>query len=108
MCASACFFIFVAGIERSAVFSEGAILGIHRPFLSDNDLRALSDDQAIASANRVRATVENYLKEMGVPSKYAERMFSLPPDKVSWVGNADFKTDLDGVIPELKDWLAAR
>jgi hypothetical protein len=38
MCASACFFIFVAGIERYAGYRSNVaplILGIHRPYLSD-------------------------------------------------------------------------
>ena len=84
------------------------ILGIHRPYLSDKELKVLSGDQAITSANRVRTTVDNYLKEMGVPPKYADLMFSVPKDKVRWIGNAEFRTDLEGVIPDLKDWLAAR
>jgi hypothetical protein len=109
MCASACFFIFVAGIKRTA--DDGGdepILGIHKPYLSESDLRMLDGDQAIASANRIRTTVENYLKEMNVPAKYADMMFTVPKDEVRWIGSADFKNDLEGIIPELKDWLAAR
>jgi hypothetical protein len=109
MCASACFFIFVAGIKRTAADgSDEAILGIHKPYLSDSDLRMLGGDQAIASANRLRTTVENYLKEMGVPAKYADMMFAVPKDEVRWIGSADFKNNLEGIIPELKDWIAAR
>lgn len=108
MCASACFFVFAAGINRASDYSQDAILGIHRPYLSDNDLRTLSGDQAITSANRVRAAVEKYLKEMSVPAKYADLMFSVSKDEVRWLNNADFDADLQGTIPELKDWLAAR
>ncbi len=108
MCASACFFIFVAGVERTADLGSDAILGIHKPYLSASDLKIQSGDQAITSANQVRTIVENYLKEMGVPTKYADLMFSTPKDKVRWVGNADFNADLEGVIPALRDWLAAR
>jgi hypothetical protein len=108
MCASACFFIFVAGVNRTADLLADPILGIHRPYLSDIDLRTLSGDQAITSANQIRATVENYLKEMTVPAKYTDLMFSVPKDKVRWIGNADFHADLEGPIPELRDWLAAR
>jgi hypothetical protein len=110
MCTSACFFIFVAGITRADEAKGhyiGLRLGIHRPFLSDSDLRTLSGDQAITSANRVRATVENYLKEMNVPGKYVDLMFSVPRDKIRWLGKADV-ADLEGTIPELNDWLAAQ
>jgi hypothetical protein len=109
MCASACFFIFVAGVKRTVdAWSGDPILGIHRPYLSDSDLRMLSGDQAITSTNRLRSVVENYLKEMGIPAKYADAMFAVPKDEVQWIGAADFKNDLEGIILELRDWLAAR
>jgi|SRR6185437_15643941 len=108
MCSSACFFIFIAGIKRTYDEPGDPILGIHRPYLSDSDLKTLSGDQAINSANQIRTTVENYLKEMNIPAKYADLMFSVPKDKVRWIGKADFETDFDGIIPELKDWLTAR
>lgn len=83
MCASACFFIFVAGVKRTDdAWSSDPILGIHRPYLSDSDLRMLSGDQAITSTNRLRSVVENYLKEMGIPAKYADAMFAVPKDEI--------------------------
>jgi hypothetical protein len=109
MCARACFFVFVAGVHRIVDLSgfDEAILGIHRPFLTGNDLRGLSANEAIASANQLRTVVENYLKEMNVPAKYADLMFSVPKDQVRWIGSADFESDLEGFIPELKDWMDA-
>ena len=107
-CASACFFIFAAGVNRTTDLLDDPILGIQRPYLSDSDLRLLSGDQAIISANQVRTTVDNYLKEMSVTAKYADLMFSVPKDKVRWIANAEFHADLEGTIPELRDWLAAR
>src|SRR5262249_17527218 len=109
MCTSACFFIFVAGITRTdEVNLQDPRLGIHRPYVSDSDLRTLSGDQAITAASGVRATVENYLKEMSVPAKYVDLMFSMPKGEIRWIGNADFAADLEGTVPELRDWLAAR
>jgi hypothetical protein len=111
MCASACFFIFVAGVYRTSEdmdVEDNAILGIHRPFLTDADLRAMSGDQAISSANQLRVVIENYLKEMGVPAKYADLMLSIPKDDVQWIENAAFETDFKGIIPELRDWVYAR
>jgi TPR repeat protein len=109
MCASACFFIFVAGIYRASDSGlGGALLGIHRPYLSETDLKTLSGTQAIASASRARAVVENYLKEMGVATKYVDLMFSIPKDQVRWIDQASFEADFGGLIPDLKDWVAAR
>jgi hypothetical protein len=115
-CASACFFVFVAGVDRSddaePIFDFDPrippYLGIHRPYLSETDLRGLSANQAIAVAGRARTTVENYLREMGVLGKYVDQMFSVPKDEIRWVGAHDFDADFRGVIPELRDWLTAK
>src|SRR6516165_468156 len=48
LCASACFFMFVAGIHRSAEDVGPAILGIHKPYLLDTELKKGSD-QSIAT-----------------------------------------------------------
>ncbi len=108
-CASACFFIAVAGIKRyGSPIGDEVLLGIHRPYLSDADLKALSANQTIASTAQLRSIVEAYLKEMGAPSKYMDLMFSIPRDQIRWISEDDFKSDFAGFIPELKDWLDAR
>ena len=108
MCASACFFVLVAGIHRQSDFLHEPILGIHKPYLSKAELRALSSDKAIAVADQTRAIVESYLREMGVPAKYADQMFSVPKDEVRWISSNEFETDFAGFIPELRDWVDAR
>jgi hypothetical protein len=107
LCTSACFFIFVAGIERS-ITADKVFLGIHRPFMSDADLRAVNANQAMASATQARSVVNAYLKEMSVPAKYADLMFSIPKDQVRWIAEADFKADFMGLVSELRDWMNAR
>ncbi len=107
MCASACFFIFVAGIDRERNIWP-PVLGIHRPYLSEADLKRLSGNQVIASAGQMRTVVEDYLKEMGVPVKYADLMFSIPKDQVRLIDEDDFVSDFEGYIPELQDWLDAK
>jgi hypothetical protein len=102
MCASACFFVFVAGIHRSSDDLGPPILGIHRPSLAANDLSRLNIDQTTAADDRARATVEKYLKLMGVPSKYAENMYSVPKGKILWIRYDEFQTDFEGFISESK------
>jgi hypothetical protein len=108
MCASACFFIFVAGIHRSSDNFGPVILGIHRPSISDSDLKRLSRDQATAADDQARTTVERYLAVMGVPARYAENMYSVPYGKIRWIRNDEFETDFNGFVPELKDWVKTR
>ena len=111
LCASACFFIFVGGIDREGDFYPDTyppILGIHRPYLSESGLRKLSGDQVIAVAQQTRLIVEEYLKEMGVSAKYADLMFSIPKDRVRMIDKHDFDSDFKGYIPEIQDWLDAK
>ena len=108
LCTSACFFIFVAGIRRSSDELGPAILGIHRPSISDSDLRKLSLDQATAAEDRTRTAIENYLQVMDVPAKYAEDMYSVPKGKIQWIRNDEFDKDFAGFIPELSDSVKAR
>ena len=108
MCASACFFIFVAGAHRSSDELGPAILGIHRPFLSGSASHRLSLNQATAADERTRTTIENYLNVMGVPSKYAEDMYSVPRGKIQWIRNDEFDSDFAGFIPELRDLVKAK
>ena len=84
------------------------MLGIHRPYFSENDLRELSSDQAILAASGARRIVENYLKEMSVPFKYIDQMSSIPKNQIRWISEEDFDADFEGIIPELKDWIDAR
>ena len=110
LCASACFFIFVAGIHRVTYLDVGddPLLGVHRPFFTDKDLKALGAHEAIESATRIRAVIERYLKEMDVPAKYADLLFSVPKDQIRWITGVEFRTDLSGFVPALKDWMDAR
>jgi hypothetical protein len=103
LCASACFFIHVGGIYR-----WGDTLLIHRPYLSDAELRRLSGDQVLRMSQVARTETDAYLKEMGLPAKYSELMYSVPKDQVQLLAESDVKADIYGFIPELKDWVDAR
>lgn len=114
MCASACFFVFVGGVERDcsdpalALAGNAPLLGIHRPYMSEVELTRIDASDAMASVKKTRAVIEDYLKAMSVPSKYADRMFAVPKEQIQWISTEDFQTDFQGFIPELSDWMSAR
>jgi len=108
VCTSACFFLFIAGIQRMADYGESPGLGIHRPYMSDADVRLLSADGAMKAATNTRAVVDAYLREMGVPAKYSDAMFSIQKDTIKWIDPESFTADFQGFIPELIDWVRAR
>lgn len=79
-CLSACFFLYIAGVQRF-IHPPFTQLGIHRPYFSDlgvgvglNEIRALRSRQMEA----LRA----YLNEMDIPLSLAEVMMSVPPEEI--------------------------
>lgn len=108
MCASACFFIFVAGVNRKSDGGGPAILGIHRPALAKNEQKRLEFDQIAAAANKMRSIIANYLKVMDAPAQYAAAIFLVPSGRIRWIRNDEFDGDFNGFIPELRDRLSAK
>jgi hypothetical protein len=110
-CASACFFIFVAGIHRSSSDRGNhgpAILGIHSPTLSQNDLSKVAPNLATAANGRIRTIIESYLKVMDVPAKYVEEIYSAPTSRVRWIRNDEFESNFAGFIPALNALVKAK
>jgi hypothetical protein len=108
LCASACFFIFVSGINRKSDGFGPAILGIHRPSLSDQERKTLEYEQIAAAADQMRAAVVKYLTVMDAPERYAAEMFAVPPGKIRWIRNDEFDEDFKGIIPRLRDKFNAK
>ena len=51
--------------------------------------------------------METYLKQMDVPAKYADRMFSIPKEQLLWISEDDYEADLK-IVPSLRDWVEAK
>jgi hypothetical protein len=45
---------------------------------------------------------------MGVQAKYADLMYRIPKDEIRWITQEQFERDFEGVVPELKEWVAVR
>jgi hypothetical protein len=104
-CISACFLVYVAGIDRNLNWTGR--LGIHRPRLQQKSVE-LSENE-IANANiGIRNTIKRYLQRMDVPEKYLDLMFSISPDGVRWISQDEFDADLKGYIPEMRALLNER
>ncbi len=102
LCASSCFFIFVAGFQRF-----GAVVGIHRPYLSNDSYRSISLADAKKQNDVVREVVGSYFTKMGVPLSYLDRMMSIPASEVVWLKHEEIKTDFDGYIHGIAYWMGA-
>lgn len=102
-CASACFFIYVAGVDRM-----GDTIGIHQPYFDPEMLRKSEGSDVIERSRGVKLFVESYLSEMGVPSKYTELMFNTRKNEIRWLTHDEISHDFLGLIPELRDWVESR
>ncbi len=86
VCASACFFIYSAGVYRS-----GDVLGLHRPRITEKDLKYLTMDEAALGQTSTRDIASTYLNKMGIPASIIENMNATKPDDIYWL-NENFVT----------------
>ena len=105
-CASACFFIYVAGVYRHLNWTGR--LGYHRPIELESEANKLDVEQALNHTWRVRQLIQKYLADMNVPDKYIDLIYSVPFSEVHWVTQAEFDSDLQGLVPEAKEWVGAK
>ncbi|MDX9785367.1 MAG: hypothetical protein RBT11_01205 [Desulfobacterales bacterium] len=102
VCASSCFFIYAGGIYRS-----GDEIGIHRPYFSKEDYARMGGNEVIGKSKTVASMVEDYLKEMGVPSRFSEIMFSTQKDSIRWLNHEELK-ELNRYAPGLDDLIDSK
>jgi hypothetical protein len=93
-CASACFFLYVAGVNR-----QGSVIGIHKPALPADEYFALGLDGAAAAHQQIDEAVAAYLDLMGVPSKYALLMRTASSVEMVWLSPDDLARDFSGIVP---------
>lgn len=102
-CASACFLIWAAGIQRL-----GNALGIHRPRFRDEDFAKLSALEARNVYTRLLGEIGSYLVEMGVPEKYFTRMTQISSQELLILEPEAIDAEMQGSIPYVDEWLRSK
>lgn len=85
-CASACFLIYVAAVDRMALNNS---VGIHRPYFGAEYFSHLSLSEAEARHEALLGEVRKYLEKREVPQYLIEKMFLLASDEVYWLPQRD-------------------
>lgn len=101
LCASACFFMYIAGHYRYATPFQGAdntnpspemlargyrYVGIHRPYLgSEKEVRALSADKQ----ERLMQDIRAYLQKKQVPQYLVDEMMGRSSNRIYWLREKD-------------------
>ena len=104
-CTSACFLLYVAGVYREFIWAGR--LGLHHPQLERKPIGVTETDIAVVTAD-MRSRLKDYFEQMDVPNKYLELMYSVPPNEVRWISQAEFNADLKGYVPEIRALLDAK
>lgn len=80
-CASACFIVFAAGVEKYASFSAG--VGVHG---------ASTNGQETESSRAATIAMAKIVKELGVPPAIIGQMVVTPPNQIVWLQPADLQS----------------
>lgn len=115
VCASACFFIFLAGDERIAAGVVDGVrtkniaigyLGLHRPYLNPKSLKADSDSN-VKLQQKMIDEVATYLKKEHVSQRLIDEMMSRPSNDIYWMTPSDIE-QLGVYNPGVEELLIAR
>lgn len=104
-CASACFFIFATAARREA---SPRRLGIHRPYLSPEQMMSLSPREAENVQREILRISRAYLEDLQVPTSLIDAMFQRASTEVHWLSRAEFEQQLGRRPPWYEQFLIAR
>jgi hypothetical protein len=77
LCASACTFLFIAGVNRQF---EGGELELHRPSLPAAELAGMSRSDIEARNRELKEMIIQYVEDMGVDRRFVDLTYSVPID----------------------------
>ncbi len=119
-CGSSCFFILVAGISRRVsdswkLFSDGRPpeldippIGIHRPFFKEEYLSDQSLWKAEKDFKSLETATTKYLKDMGVPINFIEKMYLIKSDNVRLLTKEQFVREIGEKPGYFEEWITAK
>lgn len=85
MCASACSFVFMGGIER---FADPRTVGVHRMSLPDGFGTA---KEGMQLTQEVLGQILDYLHEMGVDAELVRLMMNTPGSEMHWLSSSELR-----------------
>jgi hypothetical protein len=100
-CTSACFLIWLAGVDRI-----GEELFMHRFFLPRAYFAKLPPDEADSLYRRIQTQTKDYFDEMGVPSALFDRMLAIHSGRVEKL-DEDTAMSLMVGLPSFQEWIAS-
>jgi hypothetical protein len=87
-CASACFIILASAVDRASI---AGFIGIHRPYVEPERLRALTLAEAEREETNTLLDAEKYLHALKVPSAIVDEMFSKSSTDIHWLSDDELE-----------------
>jgi ATP-dependent protease ClpP protease subunit len=111
-CASACFFLFLAGDKRIAGEHVGGEMrqgriGLHRPYLKAEAFKKGDPTTAITRQQQEMRKITDYLRNENVPLRLIDEMMEHASNDIYWMSNDDIWL-LGEYNPGLEEILIAR
>jgi hypothetical protein len=111
-CSSACFFVFLSGVQRLAGERNGSHLqpgriGLHRPYLKGSTLKIGDPTNVMDRQQAEMAKVTDYLRRESVPLKLIDEMMTHPSNDIYWMTEDDL-WKLGEYHPSFEEVLIAR
>ncbi len=103
VCASACFFIFVAGVDR-----EGDLIAIHRPYMAKRASEQVALDEYATKYREVEREIRDYLTEMGVSQKWYDILISQSSQSSRFLTSDELREFSYKWPHDIEEWLLAR
>lgn len=103
ICASACFFIYAAGVRRNKAY-----VGIHRIYFDAAAFGSKTLDEVSRAYAEIKKPLREYLETMNVPHRYADIMLQTSSREIYVPTYPDVMADFFGWAPEVEEWLIAR
>ena len=102
-CASACFFIHVAGTVR-----RGDYLAVHRPYFPADAFGRLAQRDAMKAFEVLQRSAAEYMDDMGVPKHVQEDVLGTPSDRTLLLDDRTIRNYFSGDLPYRDEWTRSR
>lgn len=114
-CASACFFIFLAGDHHYAIGTIGGkmikrslgYIGLHRPYLKLDPTKKDGSTDAVTRQHDLMQKTSAYLRNQDIPQRLIDLMMSRPSNDIYWMTMDDID-ELGSNSPGLEELLISR
>jgi hypothetical protein len=110
VCASACVYLAIAGVEREPVAPKERehIIGLHRPYFSGTEFGELAPGDAKNIYASLLEDAKDYLVSVGAPLDFVDESFKYSSRDALWLSGPEFLSRVGRADAAVEEWLINR